>query len=190
VRKPKQEKHAYDARIALWPNRVTIEGRGGLNLYEIVDNDTVNWVDYLGLTKQNADGTWSIDVKKCEIYILYSHGSSITPHTFTFDDPKCSCGGFIGYDSIVTNSKVSASNQIPKSPMTKGTQDDIQNWVQIMAMVEKAKAQSLTFLCCKTVKLTIKHAPGNSWHGRAIEWAKGSTSWADQFKTNILGGQK
>jgi len=49
VRKPKQEKYAYDARVALWPSRDPIEERGGLNLYGMVGNNPVNLWDYLGL---------------------------------------------------------------------------------------------------------------------------------------------
>jgi len=51
VRKPKQEKHAYDARVALWPNRDPIGERGGLNLYDMVGNDPINGVDRSGRVK-------------------------------------------------------------------------------------------------------------------------------------------
>jgi len=49
VRKPKQEKYAYDARVALWPNRDPIAERGGNNLYGMVNNDPMNIWDYLRL---------------------------------------------------------------------------------------------------------------------------------------------
>jgi len=49
MRKPKQEKYAYDARVALWPNRDPIEEEGGNNLYGFVGNNGVNEADYLGL---------------------------------------------------------------------------------------------------------------------------------------------
>jgi len=49
VRKPKQEKHAYDARIALWPNRDLIEEHGVLNFYGMVNNNPNLWIDPLGL---------------------------------------------------------------------------------------------------------------------------------------------
>jgi len=52
VRKPKQEKHAYDARVALWPSRDPIEEKGGLNLYGMVGNNPVNAFDILGLIKR------------------------------------------------------------------------------------------------------------------------------------------
>ena len=48
MRKPKQEKHAYDSRIALWSSRDPIGERGGLNLYGLVLNDPANLWDYLG----------------------------------------------------------------------------------------------------------------------------------------------
>ena len=49
MRKPKQEKHAYDARIALWLKRDPIEERAGLNLYGMVNNNSNSWIDPLGL---------------------------------------------------------------------------------------------------------------------------------------------
>jgi len=49
VRKPKQEKYAYEARVALWPSRDPIGEWGGLNLYQYVYNNPVKWVDPLGL---------------------------------------------------------------------------------------------------------------------------------------------
>ena len=51
MRKPKQEKYAYDARLALWPNRATIEENGGANFYTMVSNNVVGAWDYLGLQK-------------------------------------------------------------------------------------------------------------------------------------------
>ena len=49
MRKPKQEKHAYDARIALWPNRDPIEEGDGPNMYAMVRNNPVNTWNYLGM---------------------------------------------------------------------------------------------------------------------------------------------
>jgi len=54
VRKSKQEKHAYDARIALWPSRDPIEERGGLNLYGFVKNAPTRYVDKLGMAEVAA----------------------------------------------------------------------------------------------------------------------------------------
>jgi len=49
MRKPKQEKHAYDARVALWLSRVPIGEEGEFDLYGFVENNPVNRVDALGL---------------------------------------------------------------------------------------------------------------------------------------------
>ena len=49
MRKPKQEQHAYDVRIALWPSRDPIEERDGPNMYAMVRNNPVNTWDYLGM---------------------------------------------------------------------------------------------------------------------------------------------
>ncbi len=39
----------YDSETGRWPSRDPIEEWGGLNLYAMVGNDTVNWYDLLGL---------------------------------------------------------------------------------------------------------------------------------------------
>jgi RHS repeat-associated protein len=39
----------YNPETGRWPSRDPIEEKGGMNLYEIVRNDTVNKIDYLGL---------------------------------------------------------------------------------------------------------------------------------------------
>jgi len=40
----------YDPVTGRWPSRDPIGERGGMNLYGMVGNNTVNWIDYLGLT--------------------------------------------------------------------------------------------------------------------------------------------
>jgi RHS repeat-associated protein len=39
----------YDPVTGRWPSRDPIGERGGINLYSMVGNDAVNWVDFLGL---------------------------------------------------------------------------------------------------------------------------------------------
>ena len=39
----------YDPATGRWPSRDPIEEQGGVNLYGMVENDSVNWVDHLGL---------------------------------------------------------------------------------------------------------------------------------------------
>ena len=41
----------YDPVTGRWPSRDPIEEEGGLNLYGMLYNDTINYYDYLGLTK-------------------------------------------------------------------------------------------------------------------------------------------
>ena len=57
MRKPKQKNYAYDARIALWLSRDPIWEQGGLNLYGMVGNDPIKWLDFIGL------GQWNITEK-------------------------------------------------------------------------------------------------------------------------------
>ena len=39
----------YDPKTGRWPSRDPIEEFGGVNLYSMTGNDSVNWVDFLGL---------------------------------------------------------------------------------------------------------------------------------------------
>ena len=54
MRRSKQEKYAYEARIALWLSRDPIYETGGLNLYGYVGNGPINWIDPWGLTPLGA----------------------------------------------------------------------------------------------------------------------------------------
>jgi len=46
----------YNADSGRWLNRDPIEEQGGLNLYGMVGNDPINWIDLLGLDKLVYDG--------------------------------------------------------------------------------------------------------------------------------------
>ena len=46
----------YDPVTGRWPSRDPIEEHGGLNLYGFVNNDGVDWVDYLGLFNPGQGG--------------------------------------------------------------------------------------------------------------------------------------
>ena len=55
----------YDPGTGRWPSRDPIEEEGGLNLYGMVGNDLVNWVDAFGLAKTEqvtVSGTETIDI--------------------------------------------------------------------------------------------------------------------------------
>ena len=54
--------YPYDALpVSYWPSRDPIEERGGVNLYGMVGNDAVDWIDFKGLKKWggNSDNCWS-----------------------------------------------------------------------------------------------------------------------------------
>lgn len=44
----------YDSETGRWPNRDPIEENGGVNLYAMLENDTVNQADFLGLATDDA----------------------------------------------------------------------------------------------------------------------------------------
>jgi len=88
-----------------------------LNRYEFVNSDPINSIDYLGLVSPVT-----VTVKKCEILILFGHGSDKTPHTFKFKD-GCSGGHFVGCHNKLTNDQIPEENRIPNAPST----DDVLN---------------------------------------------------------------
>ncbi|BDS08268.1 hypothetical protein NT6N_33080 [Oceaniferula spumae] len=47
----------YDPVTGRWINRDPIEERGGLNLYAMVNNNPINWIDRLGRNVYGIDGT-------------------------------------------------------------------------------------------------------------------------------------
>ncbi|MBB5351007.1 RHS repeat-associated protein, partial [Haloferula luteola] len=55
----------YDPVTGRWPSRDPIGERGGVNLYGFVQNDGVNWADYLGLKIK----------RKCDFTIAVGHGA-------------------------------------------------------------------------------------------------------------------
>ena len=48
----------YDPTSQRWPNRDPIGEKGGLNLYGMVGNNPVNWIDGLGLSPQGSYPDW------------------------------------------------------------------------------------------------------------------------------------
>jgi RHS repeat-associated protein len=59
----------YATALGRWPNRDPIAERGGLNLYGMVGNNPVNFIDYLGLAQK----------RKCESEIRAGHGWHTPP---------------------------------------------------------------------------------------------------------------
>jgi len=85
-----------------WPSRDPIGERGGLNLYAFVENDAVNWWDYLGLlqwTNENVVTRYDLDPFGSEIESypgaelkmrawLYDNFLAVTTVAWTIK-PKC-----------------------------------------------------------------------------------------------------
>jgi RHS repeat-associated protein len=119
------EYRVYSLSTGRWPNRDRINEtsfkvleskRRGLfynddekNLYGFVRNNPVSRIDFLGF--------YSAIVGKCEVVVLYGHGSSSRLHEFKFAD--CSAGHFVGCESKATNDKIPSENQIPGAPSTE-----------------------------------------------------------------------
>jgi RHS repeat-associated protein len=79
------------------------------NLYNFVRNRPLNAIDALGL--------YTVNVKNCEVVVLFGHGSSSKPHTFTFQGTD-SAGHFVGCENKATNDKIPAEYRIPGAPST------------------------------------------------------------------------
>ena len=130
----------YVPELGRWINRDPIGERGGVNLFAMVINNPIRWVDFLGRwfwdydDQQEGDGTgpFKITVKKCQIVILYGHGfwsdtngdgepdeDEGLPHEFDFGSSgKCAAGVFVGCYSGTTNQHIPEENRIEGAPMS------------------------------------------------------------------------
>jgi RHS repeat-associated protein len=111
----------YDPNTQRWLNRNPIMERGGVNLYVHVGNNPCDRRDPFGLyeERQNCRGSTDIIVGKCEIVILYGHGSADNPHRFVFDGPS-SFGHFVGCGSAATNDRIKPQRRVPGAPSARG----------------------------------------------------------------------
>ena len=169
MRKPKQEKYACGARVALWLRRDPIEERGGLNLYGMVDKNSINHWDYLGLAKvsRNEDGSSTIKVGKCEVAIIIGHGNYNRPHTVTFPHGlSCSGAGVAHCGSSSTNAAIPEANRIPGSPNwtddVYSGDDRYAQGIQAIRNGARRKAEEIcrdVRQCCKKVKIRSVYAP-------------------------------
>jgi len=90
-----------------WLNRDPLGERGGYNLYAFIGNNPINAIDPLGL--------YTVNVKNCEVVVLYGHGLGSKPHKFKFMG-SCSAGHFVGCESRPTNDKIPPEHRIPGAP--------------------------------------------------------------------------
>ena len=69
----------YDPTIGRWASRDPVGEYGGVNLYGILQNDPVNYYDYLGLYSIDPN-KMQVFVAKCEIVILFGYQENPTNH--------------------------------------------------------------------------------------------------------------
>lgn len=137
-----------------------------MNPYAFVGNNPQGGIDVGGLYRAS--------VGKCEVVVLYGHGSADRPHTFTFAK-LCSAGHFVGCESAATNDRIPSQNQIPGAPSTdgelysgRGNRDDPETSFDVFMerSWEAAKKRAKAFCadktcCCKAVK--VKTELAGSW---------------------------
>jgi RHS repeat-associated protein len=112
----------YDPSNGRWLNRDPIEEEGGVNLYNFVENNPINWVDFLGLVDLSytppaeTDLTdWEKGFNTDDKFDVAGHGNSqsmfdknkkpITPNKVADDiikDPKYKPGDTVGLISCST----------------------------------------------------------------------------------------
>ncbi|OGV34729.1 MAG: hypothetical protein A2020_00325 [Lentisphaerae bacterium GWF2_45_14] len=163
----------YQLRIlknGRWLSRDPINEQGGNALYVFVDNDSINYFDYLGLFKKSVakNEIVTVDVDKCEIVILDGHGSDTIPHEFNFPK-KCSAAGFTGCSPKTTNEKIPQENRIPGAPMdtesrVSGSDSKIAERQRLMQGAEE-KAKEFCKKCCKKIKIIVTDTiPKLKWY--------------------------
>lgn len=86
--------------VALWPSRDPIAERGGPNLYDFVPNNPMRYVDVLGLEVDSSGQfypiilnpeTHRVILRKCEVLVLFGHGSGKKHWTWSSPD-TCAAG--------------------------------------------------------------------------------------------------
>jgi len=75
----------YDPLTGRWPSHDPIEEEGGLNLYGFLDNDSISWLDYLGLA--------------CNFKILVERVAS-GPHVGTLSNIYAYCCGKLVWQGV------------------------------------------------------------------------------------------
>jgi hypothetical protein len=85
----------YNPSTGRWLGRDPIAERGGVNLYGMIQNDAVNYVDYLGLYqvyKPSGSNAEYLIVDKCEILIVYGHRTLSATPLYVATPFPCSAG--------------------------------------------------------------------------------------------------
>ena len=169
----------YSPQLGRWTKRDPIEEQGGENLYGFLSNVSVNTYDYLGLysMEKRADGTYTIDVEKCEIVLFDGHGSDERFNTFRFNT-TCSAAGFTGCYAKQNNEKIPKFGRLPYYPQDTGEIESRSEAKKaqrkLLAAAILKKAQSFCFGsikngkrvgCCKTVNIFVVSNMSSLWEG-------------------------
>ncbi|MEM9445231.1 MAG: RHS repeat-associated core domain-containing protein [Verrucomicrobiota bacterium] len=171
----------YSSNLGRWINRDPIEENGGMNLYAFVENDSINFIDLIGFLKKKRENRKDskgnkvkidiVTVEKCEVAILYGHGSDEVPHEFNFPGDGCSGGEFVGCHAGTTNQNIPKDNRLPDPDMSmneKASTFDRSSDTFHEAMVSartraRKKVNSICAdkkKCCKEVKVVYEMQGG------------------------------
>ena len=169
----------YNAKLGRWIKRDSIEEQGGMNLYSIVDNSSIDIWDYLGLysMEERDDGTFVIDVEKCEIVLFDGHGSDEKFNTFRFGH-ACSAAGYTGCYAKQNNEKIPKNGRLPNYPKNTGEiespSEEKERQRRILAAATLNKAQSFCIRqikngkkvgCCSKVNIFVVSNISSIWRG-------------------------
>ena len=169
----------YNAKLGRWIKRDPIEEQGGMNLYSIVDNSSIDIWDYLGLysMEERDDGTFVIDVEKCEIVLFDGHGSDEKFNTFRFGH-ACSAAGYTGCYAKQNNEKIPKNGRLPNYPKNTGEiespSEEKERQRRILAAATLNKAQSFCIRqikngkkvgCCSKVNIFVVSNISSVWRG-------------------------
>jgi hypothetical protein len=115
----------YNPSTGRWISRDPIGERGGMNLHGFVANDPRNRSDRHGLHIVNNEAK-RVYVEKCEIVVLYGHGSRDKPWTWAMSKRGCNAGSV-----IMCWPKSNSQGLCPSLWPHDGCDDEMVDWAPI-----------------------------------------------------------
>ena len=177
----------YSPRLKKWLSKDPISEQGGINLYQMVDNDPINYWDMLGLSSGQdpccKTGTRERS-KICYIYIRVGHYDSIDKKLEHWKLTPCDRQAFVTCYQISANKTVAHENYYQNSNRTDDLlyPDDSEDGVKTMlkaltdeiAAAEKEASRMCEQKCCNKIVIKVLNLDMNG--------NKDASNWLNKHK--------